>query len=111
MGQAAAGEISADEHERRWQQLADLNLAQQLARYPPDYVRADPRPDRMLETVIRFEEDLTDTPRVYRPTKNDGSYRCGDSNRSDAGARRGRGPGDGCPEAAAERDAWHFSGA
>jgi len=64
-----AGEISAPERERRWRQLADLYLAQQLACYPPDYIRADPRPDRMLETVIRFEEDLTDSSRVFRPMK------------------------------------------
>ena len=60
-----AGDIAADERKRRWRQLADLYLAQQLACYPPDYIRPDPRPDRMLETVIRFEEDLTDQSRVY----------------------------------------------
>ena len=64
-----SGEISADERERRWRQLADLYLAQQMSCYPPDYIRSNPRPDRMLETVERFEEDLTDTCRVYRPMK------------------------------------------
>lgn len=60
-------ELSEDERQRRWTQLADCYLAQQLAHYPPDYVRADPTPERLLETVERFEEDLTDEARIHRP--------------------------------------------
>lgn len=63
------GEISEVERERRWRQLADCYLAQQLSFYPPDYLGTEPRPDRMLETVQRFEEDLTDKCRIYRPMK------------------------------------------
>lgn len=63
----AAGELPEEERERRWRQLADLYLAQQLFFYPPDYVRSRPTPERILETVERFEEDLTDTARIYRP--------------------------------------------
>lgn len=59
--------ISTTERERRWQQLADLYLAQQLDFYPPDYVRSKPTPERILETVERFEEDLTDKTRVHKP--------------------------------------------
>lgn len=61
-----AGEITEDERARRWRQLADLYLAQQLSCYPPDYLRSRPTPERMLETVERFEEDLTDKTRVHR---------------------------------------------
>ena len=59
--------IADDDHQRRWRQLADLYLAQQLSNYPPDYVRSRPSADRLLETVERFEEDLTDEVRVHRP--------------------------------------------
>jgi hypothetical protein len=61
------GEISAAERERRWRQLADMYFAQQVSHYPPDYVKSKPTPERLLETVERFEEDMTDTARVHRP--------------------------------------------
>ena len=63
----AAGEVSEQERSRRWRQLADLYLVQQLDFYRPDYVRSRPTPERVLETVERFEEDLTDAARTYRP--------------------------------------------
>ena len=63
------GEISAAERQRRWQQLADIYLAQQVASYPPDYLTTRLSEDRLLETVERFEEDLTDQVRVLGPTK------------------------------------------
>ena len=63
------GEIAEQERARRWKQLVDLYLAQQLFCYPPDYVGADPSNERLLETVERFEEDLTDTTRVYTPLR------------------------------------------
>ncbi len=59
--------IDETERQRRWKQLADLYLAQQLFNYPPDYVRSNPTPDRLLETVERFEEDLTDRVTIHRP--------------------------------------------
>jgi len=61
------GELDGAERERRWRQLADMYLAQQLSAYPPDYLKSNPTAERMLETVERFEEDLTDECRVYRP--------------------------------------------
>ena len=64
-----AGEITEAERTRRWRQLADLYLAQQLSCYPPDYIRSRPTPERMLETVERFEEDLTDQTRVHHPLR------------------------------------------
>jgi 1-acyl-sn-glycerol-3-phosphate acyltransferase len=61
----AKNEIDEPERQRRWKQLADLYLAQQLFHYPPDYVRSNPTPMRMLETVERFEEDLTDAVTIH----------------------------------------------
>jgi 1-acyl-sn-glycerol-3-phosphate acyltransferase len=62
-----AEKVDEAERARRWRELADIYLAQQLACYPPDYVAGHATPERMLETVERFEEDLTDTVRVHRP--------------------------------------------
>ncbi|MGB7345391.1 MAG: 1-acyl-sn-glycerol-3-phosphate acyltransferase [Pirellulaceae bacterium] len=61
------GNLSEEEKSRRWDHLADMYLAQQLGHYPPEYVSDDPTPERMLETVEKFEEDLTDHVRIYRP--------------------------------------------
>ena len=61
--------INDEQRERRWRVLADVYLAQQLSHYPPDYVKSRPSPERMLETVERFEEDLTDTIRAHQPLK------------------------------------------
>ena len=62
-----AGEISEAERGRRWQQLADTYLAQQLAFYPPEYFGEQTTAEQMLETVERYEEDLTDKIHVHRP--------------------------------------------
>ena len=62
-----AGEIDEEERARLWRHLANVYLAQQLSLYPPDYFGSPPTPEQMLETVERFEEDLTDQVRVYRP--------------------------------------------
>ncbi|HVT89757.1 MAG TPA: 1-acyl-sn-glycerol-3-phosphate acyltransferase [Tepidisphaeraceae bacterium] len=59
------GDISPIEHKRRWKHLADCYLAMQLVHYPPDYVKSNPSPQRMFETIERFEEDLTDMVRVH----------------------------------------------
>jgi 1-acyl-sn-glycerol-3-phosphate acyltransferase len=61
----AASRVSDAERARRWQQLADCYLAQQLFCYPPDYLDGEPTAERLLETVERFEEDLTDACRIY----------------------------------------------
>ncbi|HZK82452.1 MAG TPA: 1-acyl-sn-glycerol-3-phosphate acyltransferase [Humisphaera sp.] len=62
-----ADHIDDAERDRRWKQLADLYLVQQLCHYPPDYVQSDPTAERLLETVERFEEDLTDRVRLHGP--------------------------------------------
>ncbi len=58
------GGLDKQERDRRWKQLAAIYLAQQISCYPPDYLR-NPTVDRLLETVERFEEDLTDKARVH----------------------------------------------
>jgi hypothetical protein len=54
------GSITPLERERRWEQLADIYLAQQVSCYPADYLLERPSVDRIFETVERFEEDMTD---------------------------------------------------
>jgi 1-acyl-sn-glycerol-3-phosphate acyltransferase len=61
------GELTEAERARRWRQLADLYLAQQLHCYSGDYLADAPTPERLLETVERYEEDLTDTSRPHPP--------------------------------------------
>src|SRR5487761_1773758 len=51
-----SGKLSQVDKHHRWRQLADCYLAQQLSWYPPDYLRDDPTPERILETVERLEE-------------------------------------------------------
>jgi len=63
------GALGEAEVQRRWRQLADVYLAQQLAFYPPGYLDANPTPERLLETVERFEEDLTDVARAHPPMR------------------------------------------
>lgn len=62
-----SGDITEEERARRWKQLADTYVAQQLFLYPPEYFGDHPTPEQMLETVERYEEDLTDHVRVHRP--------------------------------------------
>jgi 1-acyl-sn-glycerol-3-phosphate acyltransferase len=61
------GELSEEEIARRWRQLADLYLAQQLHCYSGDYLSNSSTSERLLETVERYEEDLTDTARPHPP--------------------------------------------
>lgn len=64
-----SGNLGEVELQRRWQHLADMYLAQQLSLYPQDYLAADPTPERILETVERFEEDMTDYARPHAPMR------------------------------------------
>ena len=61
------GGLTDAERDRRWRQLALLYLAQQLSLYPAGYLEGTPSPERVLETVERLEEDLTDVATVHRP--------------------------------------------
>ena len=64
-----SGDIEDSERERRWQQFSALSLAQQLSLYPRGYLSEDSPVERLLETVERFEEDLTDVARPYPPQR------------------------------------------
>ena len=61
-------ELTEAERAERWRQLADLYLVQQLHCYPGDYIEA-PTAERILETVERYEEDLTDLARAHPPLR------------------------------------------
>ncbi len=62
------GRVDATERARRWRQLADIYLAQQLSCYPPDYL-ARPTVDRVLEIIEKFEEDMFDQARRHGELK------------------------------------------
>ena len=63
----AKNELDEHERQRRWKQLADMYLAQQLWFYPRKYLSSDPTPERFIELVEKFEEDLTDETQVHGP--------------------------------------------
>lgn len=63
-----AGRVTSAERARRWEQLGEIYLAQQLANYPPNYL-AHPTVDRILEFLEKFEEDLTDKARLHGKLK------------------------------------------
>ena len=58
-------ELDPKEHKRRWRQLEETYLAQQVDCYPGQYVAEHPSVDRILETVEKFEEDLTDKCTIH----------------------------------------------
>jgi 1-acyl-sn-glycerol-3-phosphate acyltransferase len=63
-----AGKVNPEERERRWRDLAACYYAQQMSHYPRDYIlREKNLPERVVETVERFEEDFTDRMRVHEP--------------------------------------------
>lgn len=62
-----AGTLSPDQRDKIWRQLASIYLAQQVGSYPSDYIARPTTVTRVLETVERLEEDLTDRSRVHRP--------------------------------------------
>ena len=62
------GNLSEEERAERWRHFADLYLVQQLHGYPDDYFD-EPTPERILETVERYEEDLTDKARAHFPIR------------------------------------------
>lgn len=61
------GELTETERERRWVQLAQIYLSQQIASYPADYLTPPTTDTRILETIERLEEDLTDKAGIHGP--------------------------------------------
>lgn len=65
----ARGAVDEVERERRFRQLADSYLAQQIAFYPEGYFNECVTLERIVETIERFEEDLTDEAPTLGPLK------------------------------------------
>jgi 1-acyl-sn-glycerol-3-phosphate acyltransferase len=63
------GDLDEAEKARRWRLLQDADLAQQLYHYPPDYIAPGTPPARIIETIERFEEDLTGRVTVHGPVE------------------------------------------
>ena len=63
------GKVADDEYQRRLKQLGDLQVAQQLNYYPPQYLVTRPSVDRVLETLERFEEDTNGKARRHGKLK------------------------------------------
>ena len=65
-----SGGLDEAGRERCWKQLFDLEVTQQAYHFPPDYIRENPTPERIIETVERYEEVLgRKNPTVYRPMR------------------------------------------
>lgn len=62
------GELTESDRAARWRHLADVYLVQQLHCYTGDYTE-NATPERILETVERYEEDLTDVARPHFPIR------------------------------------------
>ncbi len=63
------GELTETEKSRRWRQLLDADIAQQLYHYPPDYVIDGAPKSHIIETIERFEEDLTGAVSIHGPVE------------------------------------------
>jgi 1-acyl-sn-glycerol-3-phosphate acyltransferase len=61
--------LDTAERQRRWRQIEDTYLAQQIDCYPEQYLTQHRSVDRILDTVRKFEEDLTDQCGVDHPTR------------------------------------------
>ena len=62
------GNITPEDRAQRWRDLAACYYAQQMSHYPRDYIlREKNLPERVVETVERFEEDFTDHMRMHEP--------------------------------------------
>lgn len=85
------GDLDETEKARRWRLLEDADLAQQLYHYPPDYVTDGASKGRIIETVERFEEDLTGKVTVHGPV--DVAVKVGDAIEVST-AREARGQSD-----------------
>ena len=85
------GDLDEAEKTRRWRLLQDADLAQQLYHYPPDYIADGTPPARKIETIERFEEDLTGRVTVHGPV--DAKITIGDAIEVNPG-REARGEAD-----------------
>jgi 1-acyl-sn-glycerol-3-phosphate acyltransferase len=63
------GDLDEAEKSRRWRLLEDADIAQQLYHYPPNYVGDGTSNGRIIETIERFEEDLSGKVTVHGPVE------------------------------------------
>jgi hypothetical protein len=63
------GELDEAQKARRWRMLEDATIAQQLYHYPPEYITEGGPKARVIETVERFEEDLTGKVTLHGPVE------------------------------------------
>lgn len=61
------GALTVEERERRWEHLSQIYLSQQVASYPVEYLLPPTSDTRILETIERLEEDITDRANVHGP--------------------------------------------
>lgn len=62
-------ELDPVERKRRWKQLEDSYLAQQIDCYPDQYITEHPSVDRIFETIEKLEEDITGTCTIHGDLK------------------------------------------
>jgi hypothetical protein len=63
-----AKRVKPQEREDRWRDLATCYFVQQISHYPRGYVGPESNsPERIIETVERFEEDFTDEVTYHGP--------------------------------------------
>jgi hypothetical protein len=63
------GELDEAEKARRWRLLEDAEIAQQLYHYPPRYVTQGAPKSHIIETIERFEEDLSGKVKLHGPVE------------------------------------------
>jgi hypothetical protein len=63
------GDLDEAEKSRRWRLLEDADVGQQLYHYPPNYVGDGASSGRIIETIERFEEDLSGKVTVHGPVE------------------------------------------
>lgn len=62
------GKLLENDREKRWAELLSLEIAQQAFHFPPDYIKEKPTPERIIETIEKFQEALGDPlPTNIRP--------------------------------------------
>jgi 1-acyl-sn-glycerol-3-phosphate acyltransferase len=60
--------LAPAERAERWRQLQSLTVAEQTFHFPPDYLGENPTPERLIETVERYEEAFGNPkPAIPRP--------------------------------------------
>jgi len=60
--------LAPTDRAERWRQIQALSVAEQSFHFPPDYLGDNPTPERLIETVERYEEAFGNPkPTVHRP--------------------------------------------